>query len=278
MKLNPQNGSLQKYSCGSPSAQSWHLSKPSHVPFPFSLTPQKYFSFKLTLGQNLFPWQLTHILKCSNRYAQSCLRKGDTCQVRTLQLCVLSYRIRTGFRLFFLHVVFKPSHQLHLQLYGGLLGRALLFPLCSVRSKLRFPYHSLQNAGQGLWREVDSHSQALTCASETKAASEILLLLTSSALHGNLPAQGRQSWTQTQAFLPRDKCTLSPHGSVSVAVATSETSGSCSQVKKFEPQSWICKCLFPASLFHSLQQELHGQISHGLKSACCLLLLCFEVN
>lgn len=44
---------------------------------------------------------------------------------------------------FFLHVVFKPSHQLHLQLYGGLLGRALLFPLCSVRSKLRFPYHSL---------------------------------------------------------------------------------------------------------------------------------------
>lgn len=39
--------------------------------------------------------------------------------------------------------------------------------------------------------EVYSHSHALTCASDTKAVSEILLLLTSSALHGNLPAQGR---------------------------------------------------------------------------------------
>lgn len=190
MKLSPQNGSLQKYSCGFPSAQSWHLSKSFHVLFPLSLTPQKYFSFQLTLGQNLFPWQPTHILKCSNRYAQDCFRKGDTCQVRTLQFCVLSYRTHTGFRRVF-NVLFKPSHQLHLQLYRGLLRTALLFSLCSARSKLRFLYHALQNAGQGLWREVYSRSRALTCASETKAVSEILLPLTSSALHGNLLAQGR---------------------------------------------------------------------------------------
>lgn len=58
----------------------------------------------------------------------------------------------------------------------------------------------------------------LTCASETKAVSEIFLLLTPSALHGNLPAQGRAG--------PKPKPSFpSPHGSVSVAVARPEASG-----------------------------------------------------
>lgn len=129
--------------CGSPGAQSWHLSKPFHVIFPLSLTPQKYFRFKLTLGQNLFPWQPTPILKCSNRYAQDYLREGDSRQVRTLQFCVLSYRTQLaldGFEMW--------SSILHISSICNCTearsGRtALLCPLCSVRSKLRFLDHAL---------------------------------------------------------------------------------------------------------------------------------------
>lgn len=103
------------------------------------------------------------------------------------------------------------------------------------------------------------------------------LVLPSSALHSDLPASGRAA-PKPKPFLSMTSVCLALMGASLGLLPDLNPPGDVPRWRSLRFRTiYVNRRLFPAVCFISYS-NICSQISHGLKSGCCLLLCCFEAN